>query len=264
MDDEHRKNRHLRKTTPQKEQSPWSEVLARYGTVQFGWPCWWRPYPGLVPPVPLRGPSWEGSLFRAARRTNEWMSRSGGGPLQWRLFVYTSRSRHTSLAAQPSDNLWCSNRPWVCGCPSARASAAQDKGVSGTPDTYSHIFCPVCLRSNWWSIHTCVRTQAHTHHLWVKVDRWTGSFIMRQEEKGGWATSMEQLALHQRDVRDLLPRGWDTNTVFSQCCHLLTTELINMWAVFAVLLMHWPLEWLDPVFPDFSRLSCKRPIDHKH
>lgn len=106
----------------------WEEELwhgmARYGVVWFGWLCCRRPSPRPLPPVPLWGPSWEGPLFRAGRRTSEWMSKSSGGPLQWRLFVYTSQSRHTSLAAQPTDNLWCPNRRWVCGCPSALSLSA--------------------------------------------------------------------------------------------------------------------------------------------
>lgn len=73
------------------------------------------------PPVPPRGPSWEGPLFWAGRRTSEWMSKSSGGLLQWRLFVYTSQSRHTSLAAQPTDNLWCPNRRQACSCPSTQS-----------------------------------------------------------------------------------------------------------------------------------------------
>lgn len=96
------------------------KTLAWYGTVWCG-VVWLALQSETIPlpPVPLWGPSWEGPLFRAGRRTNEWMSKSSGGPLQWRLFVYTSQSRHTSLAAQPTDNLWCPNRRWVCGCSSA-------------------------------------------------------------------------------------------------------------------------------------------------
>lgn len=89
------------------------------GVVWFGWLCSRRPSPLPLSPVLLWRPSWEGPLFRSGRRISEWMSNSSGGPLQWRLFVYTRQSRHTSLAAQPTDNLWCPNRQWVCGCPSA-------------------------------------------------------------------------------------------------------------------------------------------------
>lgn len=80
-----RRNRHLWKTGARKEWSPWewSPGLAWYGVARCGWlgAADWDHPQNLVPPVPLRGPSWEGSLFRAARRTNEWMSRSAGGPL---------------------------------------------------------------------------------------------------------------------------------------------------------------------------------------
>lgn len=114
---------------PDKKQNVWGwgtagklrGGISRYGVVWFGWRCFCRPSPRPLPPVPPRGPSWEGPLFWAGRRTSEWMSKSSGGLLQWRLFVYTSQSRHTSLAAQPTDNLWCPNRRQACSCPSTQS-----------------------------------------------------------------------------------------------------------------------------------------------
>lgn len=90
--------------------------LVWFGVVRFGWLCYCRPSPLPLPPMPLCGPSWEDSLFWAGGRTSEWMSESSGGILQLPLFVYTSQSRHTSLAAQPTDNLWCPNHRWLWSC----------------------------------------------------------------------------------------------------------------------------------------------------
>lgn len=197
--------------------------MARYGVVWFGWLCCWKPSPRPLPPVPLWGPSWEGPLFRAGRRTNEWMSKSGGGPLQWRLFVYTSQSRHTSLAAQPTDNLWCPNRRWVCGCPSA-----QDKGVSRIPDTHIptrssrlhpqplvvHIHTHTCthIQSPWWGrMGEVVLSSWAKRHREVSRHQWSSN-------------SPRELALHHRDVRDLPPRKTQKqDRVIIHSCYLLTT-----------------------------------------
>lgn len=167
--------------------------MARYGVVWFGWLCCRRPSPRPLPPVPLWGPSWEGPLFRAGRRTSKWMSKSSGGPLQWRLFVYTIQSRHTSLAAQPTDNFWCPNRRWVCvAAQQPWASAVQDKGVSRIPDTHIPTIS-ACLPafSVTGGTHTYTYMRAHTASM-VRVDGRTGSFIMGQEALGGELTSVKQ------------------------------------------------------------------------
>lgn len=193
--------------------------MAWCGAVRFGWCRWWRPSPALVPPVPLRGPSWEGSLFRAARRTNEWMSGSGGGPLQWRLFVYTSRSRHTSLAAQPSDNLWCSNRPWVCGCPSAQSLCGS--GWRGFRDSRHIPTSSARLRPEPLVIYRymCAHTNTYTPSL---GEGWRVNRLFHRAPGG--TGRLDDISGVVSFASKRCERPAATNTVVSQCCPRLTTD----------------------------------------
>ena len=178
------------------------DSMAWYGVVCFGWLCCCRPSPHPLPPVSLWGPSWEDPLFCAGRRTSEWMSKSSGGLLQWWLFVYTSQSRHTSLAAQPTDNLWCSNRWWVCSC----------------TETLSLGCLSDCLLSHLWNIYINKKS-------WLSWQGWTSKLDVSSSAKRHREVSWCQwsrkgpgeLALHHRDVRNLPPRNRQNKTeaVFS-------------------------------------------------
>lgn len=188
--------------------------MARYGVVWCGWLCWWRPSPHPLPLVPLWGPSWEGSLFRTGRRTSEWMRKSSGGPLQWLLFVYTSQSRHSSLAAQPTDNFWCPNRDECVAAHQPWASAAQDKRLSRIPDTHiptKSLYLPAFSATHG----ACAHTHAHTHSVWWGC---MGELVLSSWAKRHWEVSPRQwssnspteLALHHRDVTNLPNRDTDS------------------------------------------------------
>lgn len=169
--------------------------MAWFGVVRFGWLCYCRPSPLSLPPMPLCGPSWEDSLFWAGGRTSEWMSESSGGILQLPLFVYTSQPRHTSLAAQPTDNLWCPNHRWLWSCTET----------------------PVVCTPAWPAAHGPVHIYKHKHsHAFCgRRGRWNRAFHRGPRGTVWWADiSPRELGFHHRDVRDLPPRNTKHKTSY--------------------------------------------------
>lgn len=175
--------------------------MVRYGVVRSGWFCCQRPSPC---PRCLFEDFHERILCSrpAGTLVSEW-ARVVAALFSGGCLFTPASPRHTSLAAQPTDNLWCSNRQWCVAAHQPWASAVQDKGLSRIPDTHTFpLNLSICLPSQPAMVHTASTV--------TEYGRRTLSSAAKRHREVSWhqwsSNSPRKLALHHRDVRNLPTR----------------------------------------------------------